>query len=182
MIFREPLYCCVSIKTVNIQTLRVFYCLLDHNNNNDAVDVAFFSVRVLFLSQNHDQIRGGSRGRVQRVRTPPPPEMTRGFLIQLVFCKKKTMWFIGVEVEQETSAPPPKKNPGSAPANRAKFERLPSAVNRFLTVFFLIWMGLLLFKTFIAFFPAFTLFFAFLLLVGFCYLIIITIIVNWYNK
>ena len=23
--------------------------------------------------------------------------------------KKKTMWFIGVEVEQETSAPPPKK-------------------------------------------------------------------------
>ena len=30
--------------------------------------------------------------------------------MQLVFCKKqKTMWFIGVEVEQETSAPPPKK-------------------------------------------------------------------------
>ena len=26
------------------------------------------------------------------------------------------MWFIGVEVEQEMSAPPPKKNPGSAPA------------------------------------------------------------------
>ena len=25
------------------------------------------------------------------------------------------MWFIGVEVEQETSAPPPDKNPGSAP-------------------------------------------------------------------
>ena len=25
------------------------------------------------------------------------------------------MWFIGVVVEQETSAPPPKKNPGSAP-------------------------------------------------------------------
>ena len=46
----------------------------------------------------------------------PPPEMTCGFLIQLVFCKKKnTMWFIGVEVEQEKSATPPKKNPGSAP-------------------------------------------------------------------
>ena len=61
-------------------------------------------------------LRGGSRGRVQGVRTPPhPPEMTCGFLIQLVFCKKKTMWFIGVEVEQETSAPPPKKNPVSAP-------------------------------------------------------------------
>ena len=25
------------------------------------------------------------------------------------------MWFIGEEVEQETSAPPPKKNAGSAP-------------------------------------------------------------------
>ena len=51
------------------------------------------------------------------MRTPsPPPEMTCGFLIQLVFGKKKeTMWFIGVEVAQETSAPPPKKNPGSAP-------------------------------------------------------------------
>ena len=58
--------------------------------------------------------RGGSRGRLQGVRTPPPPEMTCGFLLQLVLCKKKTMRFIGVEVEQETSAPPPKKNPGSA--------------------------------------------------------------------
>ena len=25
------------------------------------------------------------------------------------------MWFTGVEVEQKTSAPPPKKNPASAP-------------------------------------------------------------------
>ena len=40
--------------------------------------------------------RGGSMGRVQGVGTPP--EMT-----------------CGVEVEQETSAPPYKKNPGSAP-------------------------------------------------------------------
>ena len=54
---------------------------------------------------------GGCRG-----CAPPPPKMTCGFLIQLVFCKiKKTTWLIGVEVEQETSAPPPKKNPGSAP-------------------------------------------------------------------
>ena len=29
--------------------------------------------------------------------------------------KKKSMWFIGVEVKEETSAPPPKKSPGSAP-------------------------------------------------------------------
>ena len=67
--------------------------------------------------------RGRSWGRVQGVRTPPPPEMTCGFLIQLVFCKKKTMWFIGVEVEQETSAPPPKKNPGSAPGSPIQFLR-----------------------------------------------------------
>ena len=55
---------------------------------------------------------GGCRG------CAPLPEMTCGFLIQLVFCKKKTMWFIGVEVEQEMSAPPPKKNPGSAPEKK----------------------------------------------------------------
>ena len=59
--------------------------------------------------------RGGSRGRVQGVRTPPALEVICGFLIQLVFCKIKTMWFIGVAVGQETSAPLPKKNPGSAP-------------------------------------------------------------------
>ena len=34
------------------------------------------------------------------------------------------MWFIGVEVEQETrSATPPKKNPGSAPAFRPEDAR-----------------------------------------------------------
>ena len=38
------------------------------------------------------------------------PPITTGILQ-----KEKTMWFIGVELEQETSAPPPKKNPGSAP-------------------------------------------------------------------
>ena len=41
--------------------------------------------------------RGGSRGTVQGVH--------RGVRV----------WFIGVEVEQETSATPPKKIPGSAP-------------------------------------------------------------------
>ena len=46
--------------------------------------------------------RGGSRERVQGVGTPLP-------------LQKKNLWFIGVEVEQETSAPPPQKNPGSAP-------------------------------------------------------------------
>ena len=31
------------------------------------------------------------------------------------------MWFIGVEVEQETSAPPPKQNTESAPAHMSGF-------------------------------------------------------------
>ena len=64
---------------------------------------------ILIKFKTMSLVKGGSRGRVQGVRIPPPPEMTCGFIIQLVFCKKETMWFIGVEVEQETSAPPPKK-------------------------------------------------------------------------
>ena len=61
-------------------------------------------------------LRGGSRGRVQGVRTPLPPRDDLRFPNATgILQKKKTMWFIGVEVEQETSAPPPKKNPGSAP-------------------------------------------------------------------
>ena len=39
----------------------------------------------------YNTIRGRSRGRVQGVRTPLPPEMTCGFLIQLVFCQKKKL-------------------------------------------------------------------------------------------
>ena len=62
------------------------------------------------------QITGADLGEgAGGVHTPPPCEMTCSFLIQLVLCKKKTIWFIAVEVEQETSAPTPKKNPGYAP-------------------------------------------------------------------
>ena len=40
------------------------------------------------------------------------------------------MWFIGVEAEQETSAPPPQKNPGSAPAQSYEWDQAkPSYVN-----------------------------------------------------
>ena len=60
--------------------------------------------------------RGGSRGRVQGVHTPPSPwDDLRFSNTTGILQKKKTMWFIGVEVEQGTSAPPPKKNPRSAP-------------------------------------------------------------------
>ena len=34
------------------------------------------------------------------------------------------MWFISVEVEQETSAPPLKKNPGSAPVTEMLVENI----------------------------------------------------------
>ena len=60
---------------------------------------------------------GGCRG-----CAPPPPW-------------EKTVWFIGVEVEQETSTPPPKKNPGSAPKCHIVC----------MTVFFFILTGLLYF-------------------------------------
>ena len=41
--------------------------------------------------------------------SPPPPRD------DLQFSNTTGILFIGVEVEQETSAPPLKKNPGSAP-------------------------------------------------------------------
>ena len=47
---------------------------------------------------------------------PPPPRHDLRFSNKNgILQKKKTMWFIGVEVEKKTRAPPPNKNPGSAP-------------------------------------------------------------------
>ena len=72
--------------------------------------------RFLLMSRCYKTVeivsRGGSRGRVQGVHTRDDLGFsnTTGILP-----KKKTMWFIGVEEEQETSAPPPKKNPESTP-------------------------------------------------------------------
>ena len=53
---------------------------------------------------------GGCRG-----CAPPPPRDDLRFSNTTGILPKKNYWFIGVEVEQETSAPPPNKNPGSAP-------------------------------------------------------------------
>ena len=53
--------------------------------------------------------RGGSRGRVQGVRTPPPDlrfSNTTGILQKK---KKRTMWFIGVEVDKRRLHPLLKK-------------------------------------------------------------------------
>ena len=50
-----------------------------------------------------------------RTHPPAPPGDDLRFSNTTGILQKKTMWFIDVEVEQETSAPPPKINPGSAP-------------------------------------------------------------------
>ena len=60
----------------------------------------------------------GGDGRGGAPTHPPPPRDDLRFSNTTGILPKKTMWFIGVEVEQETSAPPPNKNPGSAPAYR----------------------------------------------------------------
>ena len=52
---------------------------------------------------------GGCKG-----GAPPPPRDAHRVSNTPGILQKKTMWFIGVEVEQETSATPPKNNPGSA--------------------------------------------------------------------
>ena len=53
------------------------------------------------------------------MRTPPPDVLRFSYTTGIL--QKKTMWLIGVEEEQETSAPPPKKNPGSAPGTLFSF-------------------------------------------------------------
>ena len=54
--------------------------------------------------------RGGSIGRVQGVRTPPSPRDDLRFSNTTGILQKKLC-----DLLEETSAPPPKKNPGSAP-------------------------------------------------------------------
>ena len=41
------------------------------------------------------------------------------------------MWFIGVDAEQETSTPPPKKNPGSAPGPQDTLRNFPVSPIKF---------------------------------------------------
>ena len=61
------------------------------------------------------EITGADLGGGCRGSAPPSPRDDLRFSNTTGILQKKNMWFIGVEVEQETSAPPPKKNPGSAP-------------------------------------------------------------------
>ena len=64
------------------------------------------------------------------MRTPPPSRDDTQFSNTTGILQKKTMWFIGVEVEQETSAPPLKKGPGSAPDFLVKKKTLVNTVTR----------------------------------------------------
>ena len=81
------------------------------------------NAREFYLIESGADLAGGCRG----CAPLSSPEMTCGFLTLLKFCKKKKKkkWFIGVEVGQETSAPPPKKNPGSAPENNGTLSKDP---------------------------------------------------------
>ena len=68
----------------------------------------------------YDQLPGADLGGGCRGCAPPPhPRDDLRFSNTTGILQKKktttTMWFIGVEVDQEMSAPPPRKNPGSAP-------------------------------------------------------------------
>ena len=78
---------------------------------NDMVASSTAMIFFTFMTLNYcivcsgEDLGGGSRG-----CETLPPEMTCSFLIQLVFCKKALCGLL-----EETSAPPPKKIPGSAP-------------------------------------------------------------------
>ena len=80
---------------------------------NNSISCVCACVCVCICVEVAHTCRGGSRGRVQGVRPPPPPEMTCGFLTQLEFPEKTrhqsaTTFLSGAPL-------PPKKNAGSAP-------------------------------------------------------------------
>ena len=104
-----------QVFSVNGSIIWQFCCMVDIISSHITTFFQIWST-VVGNDESCMAFLGADLGRVQGVH-PPPPEMNCGFLIQLVFYKKKkkTMWFIGVEVEQEKSAPPQKKIPGYAP-------------------------------------------------------------------
>ena len=67
------------------------------------------------VNDDDDDDAGADLGGGCRGCAPPPPEMTCGFLIQLVFCKKKNYVVYWCWSKARDECTPPKKNPGSAP-------------------------------------------------------------------
>ena len=94
-------YCvspCLYFSLYNIHVLLITYlCWLD--------------CYVLFVTSKTQSVRsrGGSRGRVQGVRTPPWDEAFFIFAFKICLPHRSVTSFL-------RGAPPPKKNPGSAPA------------------------------------------------------------------
>ena len=64
--------------------------------------------------------RGGSRGRVRGVSTPPPHEMKKASYSLLQFVYLTAYWSVTSFL---SGAPSPKKNPGSTPVAR-KYARI----------------------------------------------------------
>ena len=80
-----------TVNGVNRRNPDVEEIFLECKEMAEKEDYEIFAIQVKVLIYTKElwmSIRGVSRGRVQGVRTSPP-EMTCGFLIQLVFCKKK---------------------------------------------------------------------------------------------
>ena len=73
------------------------------------VQLTCVHVKITWQCKSTSSERGGSRGRVQEVRTPPPRDDLRFFNTTGILQKKVC------DLLEETSAPPPKKNPGSTP-------------------------------------------------------------------
>ena len=79
------------------------------DSNRLVKDHVRLSIYNRLLEPQETLTRGGSRGRVQGVCIPPSPRDNLRFSNTTGILQKETMWFIGVEVEEETSAPSPKK-------------------------------------------------------------------------
>ena len=119
MMFYCPAFDARSVKQFALRSLMNKDSLSTNSIKNS--NVHFFGHSIFTNSSVHFKLkcrRGRSRGRVQGVRgggpgvppPPPPPRDDLRFSNTIgILQKQKTMWSIGVEVEQETSAPPPKK-------------------------------------------------------------------------
>ena len=71
------------------------------------------------MSTARADLGGGCRG-----CAPLPPRDDLRFSNTAGILPKKTMWFIGVEVEQETSAPPPLKKSWIRPCTEIVFRNM----------------------------------------------------------
>ena len=82
----------------------------DRSGNEGSSTISKYYLVVIILAQAfHITYPGADLGGGCKECAPPTPRDGLRFSNTTGILRKKTMWFIGVEVEQETSAPPPKK-------------------------------------------------------------------------